>query len=118
MHGDEFVRQQRQAATRVRRISETEARRAHEESLQPAYQAHLREVEVRCQREQPELYAAFEAHCQDMIQRLNLSEKSRALLAGETSRLSAFTDFMRDQKQPMLTFQEWDSRFNAKPTVT
>lgn len=118
MHGDEFVRQQRQVATRARRVSTTEARHAREESLQPAYQAYLRETEARCKSEQPKLYAMFEAHCQDVIERLGLSEKSRALLAGETSRLSMFADFMREQKQPVFLFKEWDSRLNVTPTVT
>jgi hypothetical protein len=74
----------------------------------------LRDTEDCCRREQPALYAAFEAHRQETAARFKLSDHTRALLASEASRLTAFVDFMREHRQDVATFREWDRRLNRE----
>jgi len=115
MHGDEFVQQHRQAANQARRVSVADSHRVHEEHFAPAYLAHLREIEARCRAEQPALYAAFVAHREETGAQLKLSEKSRALLASETSRLCTFADFACERGLKVPTFWEWDRQGNPHP---
>ncbi len=114
VYGGEFLRQCRQTARRDDRVSVAQSRRAHEERFSASYQEYLRESEERFKREQPALYAAFEAYGKESNSRFNLSEKTRQLLESETSRLSAFVDFMREHEGRVLQFWEWDIASNPQ----
>lgn len=109
VHGDEFIRQVRRASSGRERVAEAQAqrRREHEQS----YLDYLREQEQRWQREQPELYRQFLAeHAieqEDLVARFHLSEKSRAILAGESGRLTAFAAFAQRVNCPVLDSQQW-----------
>ena len=45
---------------------------------------------------------------------MTLSAKTRELLESETSRLTAFVDFLRERGIPVLDFWAWDRQFNAQ----
>ena len=114
VYGGEFLRQCRQAIRRDEKLSAAQARRAHEEKFTPRYQDYLRAEEVRLRGEDPGLYAAFEAHRQEVHARFRLSAKTCELLTSEASRLSAFGDFLRERGIPLLDFWAWDRQFNYR----
>lgn len=118
VYGAEFIGRYRDRSRQASGASLHEARRAHESLFADQYQAYLRDAECRCQREQPELYDAFLAHRADINSKLRLSDATRARLASEPSRLSAFAEFMRGRGTPLLEFWEWDRQLNARPSAT
>ena len=114
LYGGEFLRQCRQGVRRQEKVSAAESRRDHERKFAARYADYLRRFKADIQRDDPDLYAAFESECQKATAGCTLSEATRAMLASEASRLSAFVVFMRGRDVRARDFWEWDRQQNPQ----
>jgi hypothetical protein len=121
LYGEELVRGFDQARTRRRADRQRQARAEHHHASQPAYNDYLRTTERIYQEQYPARYAEFLRQRQQArdFARQTLRPESSALLSsldGQASRLYAFAEcFRQDPDHPVLTFWQWDRRYNPQP---
>ena len=114
VYGDEFARGWRHTSMQAENSAWNTSRAAHEKKFHSAYQTYLRGEEEHWRKDQPAIYAAFGAYQEELSNRFNLSEKTRALFNTEAGRLSAFTEFMREHGKRLFEFWQWDQRRNPQ----